>query len=113
MKYHSKNVDSPKNLARLMILNKLYDLVENIYETEFHGLDIRSEPAQSILKKAGVIEVSNIEADLFMRNLSFEVAKLIGKLELQTGAFDTVKRTTNGAVCKTPFFGSSFTGEPS
>ena len=47
MKYHSKNVDSPKNLARLMILNKLYDLVENIYETEFHGLDIRSETAQS------------------------------------------------------------------
>ena len=68
---------------------------------------------QSILKKEGVIEVSNIEADLFMRNLSFEVAKLIGKLELQTGTFDTVKRTTTGAVCKTPFFGSSFTGEPS
>jgi hypothetical protein len=113
MKYHSKNVDSIKNLARLMILNKLYDLVEDIYETEFHGLDIRSETAQSILKKEGVAEVSNIEADLFMRNLSFEVAKLIGKLELQTGTFDTVKRTTNGAVCRTPFFGNSFTGEPS
>jgi len=106
MKYHKTNVKSIKGLVRKMILNQLYEMVKNIHLTEFGGLHIRSEIARSVLKKENVLEASDIEIDLFLRNLNFEVAKLIGKLEMQTGATPTVERTTNNAVSKTPYFGN-------
>ena len=106
MKYQKTNVKSIKGLVRKMILNQLYEMVKSIHLTEFGGLDIRSKIARSVLKKESVLEASNIEIDLFLRNLNFEVAKLIGKLEVQTGATPTVKRTTNNAVDRNAFFGN-------
>ena len=106
MRYKSRNVESIKGLVREMILNQLYEMVENIHSTEFGGLHIRSKIARSVLKKENVFDASDIEIDLFLRNLNFEVAKLIGKLEFQTGATPTVKRTSTNAVDRNAFFGN-------
>ena len=57
--------------------------MNNILDKEFGGLDIRSPITREILKKEQGFECSELEAELLMKNLVFEIAKVVGKLENQ------------------------------
>ena len=101
MKYHGTEVKSLQHIARCMILNQLIDLEDAIVMTEFGDLDIRSPIAKELLKREVGIEMSHIESLEFLAQLRFEIAKLIGKLEHQTGVITgKVHRTTGHVVYK-------------
>ena len=74
-------------------------LEDQVHKEMFGGLDIRSDIAKRILKEHQNFEVSEFEAEVLLKNISFEIAKIIGKLENQTG-IDTglVQRNNAGYV---------------
>ena len=86
MKYKNEEIKNINWLAKRLILNEVSCLMSNILDGEFGGLDIRSPIAKEILKKEQGFECSDLEAELLMKNLAFEIAKVVGKLENQAVA---------------------------
>ena len=99
MKWNNEEITNPNHLARTMILNVLIGLEDQVHKEMFGGLDIRSDIAKRILQEHQNFEVSDFEAEVLLKNISFEIAKIIGKLENQTG-IDTglVARNNQGYV---------------
>ena len=104
MKYKNQEVKNVNHLAKTLILNAIVDLEDKVYETAFGGLDIRSDISRKILKDNEGFEVSELETELLIKTIKFEVAKVLGKLENQTG-IDTglVARNNQGYVDKNSY----------
>ena len=79
MKWNNEEITNPNHLARTMILNVLIGLEDQVHKEMFGGLDIRSDIAKRILKVNQKFEVSDFEAEVLLKNISFEIAKIIGK----------------------------------
>ena len=85
----------------MLILNVLTGLEDEVYKKNFGNLDIRSEISRYVLKKDQGFEITDFEANLLLKTITFEVAKIIGKLETQTGVITgIVQRTKSGTVIK-------------
>jgi hypothetical protein len=101
MKYKNEEIRNINHLAKVLILQSLVGLEDKVHQDNFGSLDIRSGIARKVLKETEGFEVSDLEADLLLRTLKFEIAKVIGKLENQTGLnTNTVVRTRQGYVSK-------------
>ena len=101
MKWNNEEIINPNHLARTLILNVLCGLEDQVHKEMFGGLDIRSDIARKILKEHQDFEVSDFEAEVLLNNITFETAKIIGKLETQTGIrTGLVKRNKAGFVDK-------------
>ena len=99
MKYKNQEVKNVNHLAKTLILHTIVDLEDKVYKDAFGGLDIRSDIARQVLKDNEGFEVSELETELLIKTIKFEVAKVLGKLENQTG-IDTgiVSRNNQGFV---------------
>lgn len=101
MKIANVEVTDLQNLTRIFIQGELIHLEDRVLDTLTGGLDLRSKTAQYILKENNGLVCSELEFEMFMKTLKFEVAKIIGKLENQTGVVTgIVKRNTAGNVDK-------------
>ena len=101
MKYKNEEIHNINHLAKVLILQSLVGLEDKVHQDNFGSLDIRSGIARKVLKETEGFEVSDLEADLLLRTLKFEIAKVIGKLENQTGIISgLVIRTNTGTVIK-------------
>jgi hypothetical protein len=101
MKYQNQEIKNVNHLAKLLILSSIVDLEDQVYQRCFGGLNIMDSVARQVLKDAEGFEISDLESELLIKTLQFEVAKVIGKLENQTG-IDTklVARNRQGYVSK-------------
>ena len=101
MKWNNEEITNLNHLARVLIMNSLVGLEDKVHQDNFGNLSLKSEIARRVLKIAEGCEVSDFEAEVLLKNISFEIAKIIGKLENQTG-IDTglVKRNNAGFVDK-------------
>ena len=108
MKYKNQEVKNVNHLAKTLILHTIVDLEDKVYKDAFGGLDIRSDIARQVLKDNEGFEVSELETELLIKTIKFEVAKVLGKLENQTG-IDTglVARNNQGFVDKNSYFNYS------
>lgn len=99
MKYKNEEVTNVNHLVKTLILDAIVDLEDKVYKNAFGGLDIRSDVARKILKDNEGFEISEFELEILTKTIKFEVAKVLGKLEIQTG-IDTglVKRNNAGHV---------------
>ena len=104
MKYKNQEVKNVNHLAKTLILHTIVDLEDKVYKDAFGGLDIRSDIARQVLKDNEGFEVSELETELLIKTIKFEVAKVLGKLENQTG-IDTglVARNNQGYVDKNSY----------
>ena len=73
MKWNNEEITNPNHLARTMILNVLIGLEDQVHKEMFGGLDIRSDIAKRILKEHQNFEVSDFEAEVLLKNISFEI----------------------------------------
>ena len=105
MKYENEEIKNINWLAKRLILKEASYLMNNILDKEFGGLDIRSPISREILKKEQGFECSELEAELLMKNLVFEIAKVVGKLENQaiSPKYHTTPRNTAGHITKQMF----------
>jgi hypothetical protein len=101
MKYENIEILNINSFAKKLILQSLLSLEDDVHKQAFGGLDIRSDMVKDLLKNIKEAELTNLEADMLIKEIKFEVAKVIGKLETQTG-IDTglVKRNSAGHVAR-------------
>lgn len=101
MKYKNEEILNINHLAKILILQSLVDLEDKVHQDNFGNMDIRSDIARKVLKETQGFEVSDLESELLLKTIKFEIAKVIGKLEHQTGYFTgQVIRTNTGTVAK-------------
>ena len=101
MKYKNEEIKNVNHLAKILILSSIANLEDHIYQSCFGGLDIMNPIARQVLRDAEGFEISDLEVELLTKTLKFEIAKVIGKLENQTGLnTKTVVRTRQGYVSK-------------
>ena len=105
MQYKNEEIKNINWLAKRLILNEVSCLMSNILDGEFGGLDIRSPIAKEIPKKEQGFECSELEAELLMKNLAFEIAKVVGKLENEAVSLKehTTPRNKAGQITKQIF----------
>ena len=101
MKYQNQEIKNVNHLAKLLILSSIVDLEDQVYQRCFGGLNIMDSVARQVLKDAEGFVISDLESELLIKTIKFEIAKVIGKLENQTG-IDTkiVTRNNQGYVSK-------------
>lgn len=98
MKFDDKEIIDMTFAAKALIHNVLQNLEEDVLKKSFGNLDIRSDISRKILAENG-IEMSAIEAKFLTKYISFETAKIIGKLENELGISSShVVRNNSGYV---------------
>ena len=101
MKYENIEILNINNFAKRLILQSLLSLEDDVHNQAFGGLDIRSDMVRELLKNKKEAEISNLEAEMLIKEIKFEVAKVIGKLETQTGIkTGFVKRNAAGHIAR-------------
>ena len=100
MKVGEKEIKTMSHAARLLLLTHLTDLADDPHKFLFGGLDLRSPISRDVLRDAENLDIaSDYEADRLLKNLNFEIAKILGKLENQTGLITgKVARNSAGHV---------------
>ena len=101
MKFANKQLTNIEQFTKCLIQDDLVGLEERIINNLFSGLDPRSDIGRKILLEQEGTEVSDMEYEHLIKRLKFEAAKVIGKLESQTGInTGLVKRNKQGHVSK-------------
>ena len=106
MKIGDKEIKNANHAARVLILHALKEIAQDAHSYIFGGLDIRSEIARKVIKDSEGIDIaSELEAELLLRNIEFEFAKILGSLETKTGILThMVARNSSGYVDKNAYF---------
>lgn len=86
MKINNDEIKNVNYAAKMLILKHLVDFSTDVETSMFGGLDLRSEIARHVLKDAEKVEItSELESQILLNNINFELAKIIATLENTTG----------------------------
>ena len=102
MKVGETEIKSMSHAAKLLLVTHLTELADDPHKFLFGGLDLRSPISRDVLRDAENFDIaSEYEADELLRYINFEIAKILGKLENQTGVITgKVARNSSGYVSK-------------
>ena len=88
MKYLNQEINNINHLAKRLILKRLCNLEDEIHKREFGNFDIRSKIALELFNSDPAFgwQMNEQEGELLIKNISFEIAKIISTLENSCGS---------------------------